>query len=177
MTIVTMVKPCTAANVQGFFIDGFSHMLFSKFDQQWLVPFWQEHVTPILGRKAAKQFVRATLEPSNWLADTIIKPRLYRPDAFGGVYYPVDLTKFSAGRNHFFAELIASDPDPIGTYGADPWVGLTLFANPLRLWTQFALGEDQQANEALQPDAPKDRPVQPRWRSRPASADGQPPQR
>ena len=132
-------------------------MPFSKFDQEWLVPFWREHLTPTLGPKAANQFVRATLNPSNWLADTIIKPRLFKPDVFGGVYYPVDLTKFSTGRNHHFAELIATDPDPIKTYGGDPWVGLTLFANPLRLWTSHAVIEDPEADAVFHADAPKDR--------------------
>ena len=108
-------------------------MLFSSQDQDWLVPFWNQHVTPALGPKAARQFVRATQSPSNWLADTIIKPRLFCPDWLGAVYYPVDLDKFSAGRNHHLAELIATDPDPLATYGGDPWTGLTLFANQLCL--------------------------------------------
>ena len=85
-------------------------MLFSSHDQDWLVPFWQEHITPTLGSKAARQFVRATQSPSNWLADTIIKPRLFCPDWLGAAYYPVDLDKFSAGRNHHLAKLIATDP-------------------------------------------------------------------
>src|SRR5215212_1635848 len=67
---------------------------------------------PVLGPKAARQFVRATQSPSNWLTDTIIKPRLFCPDWLGAVYYPVDLDKFSEGRNHRLAKLIATDPDP-----------------------------------------------------------------
>src|SRR3954463_2176578 len=85
-----------------------SDMLFSSQDQDWLLPFWQEHITPVLGQKAARQFVRATQRPSNWLAETIIESRLFCPDWFGAVYYPVDLTKFSEGRNHHLAELIAT---------------------------------------------------------------------
>ena len=108
-------------------------MLFSSQDQDWLVPFWQEHITPTLGPKAARQFIRATQSPSNWLADTIIKPRLFCPDWLGAVYYPVDLTKFSAGRNHHLAELIATDPAPLATYGGDPWTGLTLVREPTML--------------------------------------------
>jgi hypothetical protein len=79
------------------------------------------------------------------LADTIIKPRLFKPDVFGGVYYPVYLTKSSTGRNHHFAELIGTAPGLTKTYGADPWVGLTLFANPLGLWTSHTIIEVPQA--------------------------------
>src|SRR5215212_10826245 len=106
---------------------------------------------PTLGPKATRQFVRATQNPSNWLADTIIKPRLFCPDWLGAVYYPVDLTKFSEGRNHHLAEFIATDPDPLATYGGDPWTGLTLFANQLRLWTPLDQAEDDLA-AAQQPD-------------------------
>jgi hypothetical protein len=134
-------------------------MLFSPQDQEWLVPFWEQHITPTLGPKATRQFVKATLKPSNWLGDTIIKPRLFRRDAFGGVYYPVDLTKFSVGRSHFFAELIASDPDPLRTYGRDPWVGLTLFANPLRLWNPVVASDEDEDRTHEQPDPPKHRVV------------------
>src|SRR3954447_8168952 len=132
-------------------------MLFSSHDQDWLVPFWQEHITPTLGPKAARQFVRATQSPSNWLADTIIKPRLFRPDWLGALYYPVDLDKFSVGRNHRLAELIASDPDPLATYGGDPWTGLTLFTNQLCLSRLLDQAEDDRA--AQQPDPPKHRVV------------------
>jgi hypothetical protein len=142
--------------VQGFLLWIFN-MPFSKFDQEWLVPFWHEHLTPALGPKATKQFVRATLNPSNWLVDTIIKPRLFKQDVLGGIYYPVDLTKFSTGRNHHFAEIIATDPDPIKTYNGDPFVGLTLFANPLRFWTPLTISQDPEADAALQAHAPKDR--------------------
>lgn len=106
-------------------------MLFSLQDQQRRLPFWHECITPTLGPKAAKQFADATLKPKTWFQDTIVKPRLFQPDAFGGVYFPVDLTKFSEGRNHFFAELLASDSDPTATYGGDPWTGLSLFVIPL----------------------------------------------
>jgi hypothetical protein len=133
-------------------------MLFSQQEQERLVLLWQQHVATTLGSKATKQFVKATQNPNTWLADAIIKPNLFQPDAFGGVYFPVDLTTFSTGRNHLFAELIASDPNPIVTYGGDPFTGLMHFANPLRLWLSNALGEDEQET-ALSPDPPKDRVV------------------
>ena len=67
-------------------------MLFSSQDQEQLVPFWNQYITPALGPKATRQFVRATLHPSNRLADAIVRPKPFRPDALGGTYYPVDLT-------------------------------------------------------------------------------------
>ncbi|MFC4173440.1 hypothetical protein ACFOYU_15455, partial [Microvirga sp. GCM10011540] len=125
-------EPCTSASVQGFSLWIF-YMLFSYEQQERLGLLWQQHVLPTLGSKATKQFVKATQNPKTWFGDAIIKPNLFRPDAFGGFYFPVDLTKFSMGRNHFFAEVIASNPNPISTYGGDPLIGLMLFANPLRL--------------------------------------------
>ena len=38
-------------------------MPFSPEDQQRLVPLWQDHITPALGPKAARQFTDATLDP------------------------------------------------------------------------------------------------------------------
>jgi hypothetical protein len=73
-----MIEPCTAAKRAGFFLLWIATMLFSPQDQEWLVPFWEQHITPTLGPKATRQFVKATLKPSNWLGDTIIKPRLFR---------------------------------------------------------------------------------------------------
>src|SRR4051812_29701074 len=111
-------------------------MLFPTSDQQNLINLCNTYATPVLGSKATSQFVRAIQAPKTWFADTIIKPRLFRSDAFGGVYYPVSLDAFTKGRNHDLAETIATDPDALCTYGCDPWVGLALFANPLRLWTE-----------------------------------------
>ena len=67
-------------------------MLFSSQDQERLVPFRNQYITPALGPKATRQFVRTTLHPSNCLADAIVRPKLFRPDAFSGTYHPVDLT-------------------------------------------------------------------------------------
>ncbi|MEE1614051.1 hypothetical protein, partial [Microvirga sp. CF3016] len=133
-------------------------MLFSYEEQERLALLWQQYVTPTLGSKATKQFVKAAQNPKTWFADAIIKPHLFRPDAFGGIYFPVDLTKFSTGRNHFFAELIASNPNPVSTYGGDPLIGLMLFANPLRLWLSPMDSEDEQGM-VLGAERPVDRVV------------------
>ena len=133
-------------------------MLFPEIDQQWLVPFCHDYIAPALGPKAANQFVRAIQKPATWFADTIIRPRLYRPDFLGGVYYPVALDPFSVGRNHKLAETIATDPDPHATYGGDPLTGLTFFANPLRMWARFTADEGAEM-PSKQPDPPMDRVV------------------
>ena len=45
-------------------------------------------------------------EQKQWFAD-IVRPRLYLPDQFGGVYYPVDVTSRSLRRNHHLAEFVS----------------------------------------------------------------------
>uniref|UniRef100_UPI00288912B1 hypothetical protein n=1 Tax=Methylobacterium sp. WCS2018Hpa-22 TaxID=3073633 RepID=UPI00288912B1 len=133
-------------------------MLFSQNDQQWLVPFCHDHIAPALGRKAANQFVRAIQKPTTWFTENIIRPRLFRPDFLGGVYYPVALDPFSVGRNHTLAEALATDPDPLVTYEGDPLTGLTFFANSLRLWVPFT-AEEGTERQSKQPDPPMDRVV------------------
>ena len=128
-------------------------MLFSQADQDRLIPLWQEHAGQKLGAKAAKQFETATRDPSHWFAKEILRPNLFRPGIFSDVYFPVDLTKFSVGRNHHYAQLLAEDPEPLLTYGGDPLTGLTLFSNPLRSWVPIRSCDEQQ------PEVPMDRVV------------------
>ena len=132
-------------------------MLFSTSDQQRLVPFFRDHLKPNLGSKAANQFIKAIEKPQTWLADAIIKPALFRQDPLGAVYYPVSLDPFSVGRNHHLAEQIATDPDPLGTFGGDPLTGMQFFANPLRLWAPMRNG-DGKSHEACS-EQPKGRLV------------------
>ncbi|CAO4145175.1 hypothetical protein [Methylorubrum extorquens] len=133
-------------------------MLFSEIDQQRLVPFCHNYIAPVLGLKSANQFVKAIEKPATWFADTIMRPRLFRPDFLGGVYYPVALNPFSLGRNHALAETIGTDLTPQTTYGGDPLTGVTFFANPLRMWVPITVGEDDAAS-LDEPDRPMDRVV------------------
>lgn len=133
-------------------------MIYSNTDTENFNTLWREYIGPKLGRKPLNQFLKATQKQEKWFAD-IIRPRLFVPDQFGGVYYPVDVTTFSVGRNHHVAETIAAEVDPLTKFGGDPWSALTYFANPLRVWNRSPVGEDQPINEALSADAPKDRVV------------------
>ncbi|BCB19202.1 hypothetical protein [Bosea sp. ANAM02] len=133
-------------------------MIYSNTDTENFNTLWHEYIGPKLGKKPLNQFLSATQKQEKWFAE-IIRPRLFVPDQFGGVYYPVDVTTFSVGRNHHVAETIASEADPLTKFGGDPWSALTYFANPLRVWHRSPVGEDKSINEALAADAPKDRVV------------------
>ena len=133
-------------------------MIYSNTDTKNFKTLWHEYVGPTLGKWPLKQFLSATQKQEKWFAD-LVRPRLFLPDQFGGVYYPVDVTTFSVGRNHHVAETIASEADPLTKFGADPWSALAYFANPLRVWNRSPVGEDQSINEAIAADAPKDRVV------------------
>ncbi len=131
--------------------------MFAYSDVNRLIPLWRNHVQPALGSKALRQFERATCNPPTWLVEHVIKPNLFLRTASGGSYYPIDITKFSSGRNHHLAEIVANDVDLLQNYGSNPWVGLTLFANPLRI----AVGSDATGHQDLNHEspllAPKDR--------------------
>jgi hypothetical protein len=110
-------------------------MLFSPEERERSITLWKSYIQPTLGTRECNRFVQATTKPSNRLMDEIIKPRLFLPQDQGGLYYPVDMTAFSEGRNHELAEQIAGEPDPAQEFGGDPFCALTYFANPLRLDT------------------------------------------
>ncbi|KQK30838.1 hypothetical protein ARD30_12955 [Bosea thiooxidans] len=133
-------------------------MIYSNTDTENFNTLWHEHIGPKLGKAPLRQFLKATQKQEKWFAD-IVRPRLFLPDQFGGIYYPVDVTTFSVGRNHHVAETIASEADPLTNFGRDPWSALTYFANPLRVWHRSPVGEDPSINEAFAADAPKHRVV------------------
>lgn len=89
---------------------------------------WAHYFEPALGKRAANQFRRAMQRPDDAFADHFLNPHLFRPDLGGGVYVPVDITKFSDGRNHLLAETISTRTPNIGVDG-DPRTGLSYFAN------------------------------------------------
>ena len=128
-------------------------MLFDSNDQSRAVAIWQRHISPALGNKAFRQFKRATLKPPNWFVEEVVAPKLYRPDEFGAIYYPVDITARSVGRNHHLAEAIATDDAALRDFGNRSLLGLTYFANPLRTDVE-AFSESDVASEA-----PKERVV------------------
>ena len=98
---------------------------------------WAHYFEPALGKRAANQFRRAMQRPDDAFADHFLNPHLFRPDLGGGVYVPVDITKFSDGRNHLLAETISTRTPNIGVDG-DPRTGLSYFANPLRIGVQLS---------------------------------------
>lgn len=99
-------------------------------------PLWADFYEPALGKRAANQFRRAMRRRDDAFADAFLTPHLFRPDlGEGGLYVPVDISKFSEGRNHLLAEAIATRPGDIGVE-ADRFTGLSYFANPLRIGVQ-----------------------------------------
>jgi hypothetical protein len=133
-------------------------MIYSKTDTENFNTLWHEYIGPKLGKWPLKQFLSATQEQKQWFVD-IVRPRLYLPDQFGGVYYPVDVTSRSVRRNHHLAETVAREADPLTKFGGDPWAALTYFANPLRVWTPQPLGEERPTDEVIPGDAPSARVV------------------
>lgn len=96
---------------------------------------WVHYYEPALGKRAANQFRRAMQRPDDAFADHFLNPYLFRPDLGAGLYVPVDITKYSDGRNHMLAETIATRPWEVGVDG-DPRMGISYFANPLRIGVQ-----------------------------------------
>ncbi|WP_454657389.1 hypothetical protein [Bosea beijingensis] len=133
-------------------------MIYSKTDTENFNTLWREYIGPKLGKMPLRQFLSATQEQKQWFAD-IVRPRLFLPDQFGGVYYPVDVTSRSLRRNHHLAETVAREADPLTKFGGDPWSALTYFANPLRVWTPQPLGEERPTDEVIPGDAPSARVV------------------
>ena len=96
---------------------------------------WARFFEPTLGKRAANQFRRAMRQSGDAFAHHFLNPHLFRPDLGAGLYVPVDITKFSDGRNHLLAETITTRPWEIGVDG-DPRMGVSYFANPLRIGVQ-----------------------------------------
>ncbi|MBD8902440.1 hypothetical protein MBTS_09370, partial [Methylobacterium bullatum] len=128
-------------------------MEFDPNDQKRWLTLWTKHVLPTLGKKAFQQFQRATLKPSNWFVEEIITPKLYRPDAFGGIYYPLDITAKSVGRNQHLAQAIATGCEAFQGFGDNVYRGATYFANPLRVASE----PDAECDMGV--EAPKERVV------------------
>jgi hypothetical protein len=98
-------------------------------------PLWTEFFEPKLGKRATNQFRHAMRRRTNEFADRFLGPQLYRPDIGPGIYVPVDVVKYSEGRNHFLAEAIATEPESFGL-DCDPSTGLSFFANSLTIGSQ-----------------------------------------
>jgi hypothetical protein len=97
------------------------------------IKLWNEFVTPTLGKNATRQFINASKKFPSLFAERFVRPQLFRPDAAtGGLYIPAAVTAHIPGRNHFLAESLA-DGGAYAELDADPALGLTFFANPLRI--------------------------------------------
>ncbi|WP_156449716.1 hypothetical protein, partial [Caulobacter sp. CCH9-E1] len=97
---------------------------------------WTNFFEPALGKHAANQFRRGMRRQTDDFADRFLGPQLFRPDVGPGLYVPVDVEKYSAGRNHLLAETLIVEPDSFGL-DCDPRNGLSFFANPLRIGAQL----------------------------------------
>jgi hypothetical protein len=97
---------------------------------------WTDFFEPALGKHAANQFRRGMQRQTDQFADHFLGPQLFRPDVGPGLYVPVDVEKYSEGRNHLLAETLVVEPDSFGL-DCDPRNGLSFFANPLRIGAQL----------------------------------------
>ena len=99
------------------------------YDANFAARLLEVHLAPIIGKKLAKRVAKSAHDPTSEFIETVIRPQLFN----GLTYTPVSDTQKTPGRNHDFAEAIATDQTIAEQYGVDPLQTMTFFTNVLRV--------------------------------------------